>query len=118
MNLDETVPARNVPTLTGAGITRGQVTHEQAARRAEKLWRERNQPSGQDDPIWLEAEAQLKAEAEARAVSGTESRPYIDEPAQRIRPQTKSRDPADSAAQTRSATDPKAKNTAGRLRHQ
>jgi hypothetical protein len=118
MNSDKPVHARNVPTRTDERTTRGQVTHEQTARRAEKLWRERGQPAGQDDAIWLEAESQLKAEMEARPVSGTESRPYTDESAQRIRAQTKSRDPADSAAQTRSATDAKSKQSAGRLRNQ
>ncbi len=118
MNSDKPAHARNVPTRTGDRTTRGQVTHEQTARRAEKLWRERGQPSGQDDAIWLEAESQLKAEAEARPVAGTESRPYIDEPAQRVRAQTKSRDLADMAAQSRSGTDAQSKKTAGKLPNQ
>src|SRR5688572_26501755 len=103
MNPNKPVRADNVPTPTNR--PRRQIAHEEIVRRAEKLWHERNQPSGQDQAIWLEAESQLQAEAESKPVSGTESRPYANEPATPVRSQTKSRDPADSAAQTRSATD-------------
>jgi hypothetical protein len=116
MNPDKPVHARNVPTPTDR--PRRQIPHEEIARRAEKLWHDRGQPSGQDQSIWLEAESQLQADAESKPVAGTESRPYVDEPAQPVRSQTKSRDPADSAAQTRSATDAKSKKTAGKLRSQ
>src|SRR5437763_133295 len=107
MNPDKPVQAGNVPTPTSGDQTRGQITHEQIARRAEKLWTERDRPSGQDEAIWFEAEAQLKAEAESRPVAGTPSRPYVDEPAQQLRSRTKARDPAEAAAQTRSVTDSK-----------
>ena len=118
MNPDKPVHADNVPTETPPTLTRGQVTPEQISRRAEKIWRERNQPSGSDEAIWLEAESQLKAESEMQPVSGTESRPYTDEPGKQLRSRTKTQDPADAAAQPRSATDPQAKKTAGRLRNQ
>jgi hypothetical protein len=95
---------------------RRQVPREEIARRAEKIWRDRNCPAGSDDAIWLEAESQLQAEAESRPVSGTPSRPYTDEPATPVRSQTKSRDPAESAAQTRSPTEGKV--PAGRRRSQ
>jgi hypothetical protein len=114
MNPDKPVHAANTPTER----PRQQIPHEQIARRAEQLWRERSCPAGSDEAIWLEAESQLQAEAEARPVSGTESRPYIDEPAKPIRSRTKSRDPADAAAQPRSATEGKAKQSAGKLRNQ
>lgn len=116
MNPAKPVHADNVPT--SPDHPRRQIPHEQIARRAEQLWHERNQPSGMDEAIWFEAENLLQAEAESRPVAGTESRPYVDEPAQPVRKQTKSRDPADMAAQTRSPTDPKSKQTAGRLRNQ
>ena len=118
MNPDKPVHARNVPTKTDADYSRGQVSHDQIAQRAQKLWRDRSQPSGQDEAIWLEAEAQLKAESESKPVAGTESRPYADEPAIPLKSRTKTQDPADSAAQTRSATDSKSKKTAGKLRNQ
>ena len=116
MNPEKPVHASNVPTQTSPESTRGQVTHEQISRRAEQLWRERNQPAGQDEAIWLEAESQLKAEAESRPVSGTESRPYIDEPGKQLSSRSKSRDPSDSAAQPRSATENKSKSQAPKLR--
>ena len=118
MNPEKPVHAQNVPTQTLPDNARGQVTHDQIAQRAEKLWRDRSQPTGQDQAIWLEAEAQLKAEIEKQPVSGTASRPYVDEPATQLKSRTKSRDPADSAAQTRSATDAKSKKSAGKLRNQ
>jgi hypothetical protein len=116
MSPDKPVHADNVPTPSDR--PRRLIAREEIARRAEKLWHDRNRPSGQDDAIWLEAESQLQSEAEAKPVSGTESRPYANEPGQPVRSQTKSRDPADAAAQTRSATDPKSKKTAGKLRNQ
>jgi hypothetical protein len=118
MNPDKTVRARNVPTNTQPDNSRGQVSHEQIAQRARQLWQQRNSPSGQDEAIWLEAETQLKAEIESRPVSGTESRPYMDEPAQPLRSRTKVQDPSESAAQTRSATDAKSKQSAEKLRNQ
>lgn len=117
MNPDKPVHANNVPTAATGETNRGQVTEDQIRGRAEKLWRDRQQPSGQDDAIWLEAEAQLKAEAEARPVAGTPSRPYIDEPATQVKSRTKVQDSAESAVQTRSATDAKAKKSAGKLRN-
>ena len=112
------VHAANVPTPTPTDFSRGQIPHDQIAQRAEKLWRERNQPSGRDEAIWLEAEAQLKAEAESRPVAGTDSRPYVDEPGQPLRASTKSRDPADAAVQTRSPTENQAKPKGPRIRNQ
>jgi hypothetical protein len=116
MNPDKPVHAANVPTPTER--PRRQFLHEEIARRAEKLWHERGEPSGQDQAIWLEAESLLEAEAEAKPVAGTPSRPYVDEPANPVRNKSKSRDPADQAAQTRSATDAKSKQTGGQLRNQ
>jgi hypothetical protein len=116
MNPDKPVDADNVPTPTER--PRREFPHEEIARRAEKLWHDRNHPAGNDEAIWLEAESQLQAEAESRPVSGTESRPYRTEPAKPVRTQTKSRDPADAAVQTRSATETKTRNTAGKLRKQ
>lgn len=117
MNPDKPVEADNVPTPTER--LRRQFSHEEIAQRAEQLWTERGQPSGQDDAIWLEAESLLKGEADQRPVAGTESRPYVNEPAkQPAKPSTKSRDPAETGVQTRSATDAKSKQTAGRIRNQ
>ena len=116
MNPDKPVHARNVPTPTER--PRRQLLHEEIARRAREIWHGRNQPAGSDEAIWLEAESQLQAELESRPVSGTESRPYVDEPATPVRPQTKSRDPAEAAAQTRSATDAKSKQSPGKIRNQ
>jgi hypothetical protein len=118
MNPDKPVQAHNVPTHTEGDYSRGQVSHEQIARRAEQLWRERGQPSGRDEQIWFEAEAALKAEAESRPVAGTDSRPFVDEPARQMRSRTKVQDPSESAVQTRSATEAKAKKSAGHLRSQ
>jgi hypothetical protein len=91
--------APNTPTQQ----PRRQIPREEIACRAERLWHERGCPGDSDDAIWLEAESQLQAEAEAQPVSGTESRPYTDEPGTPVRTNTKSRDPAEAAAQTRSA---------------
>ena len=118
MNPDKPVRAHNVPTRTEADFSRGQVPHEQVARRAEQLWRERGQPSGRDEQIWFEAEAALKAEAESRPVAGTESRPYVDEPGRPVRSRTKVQDPSEAAVQTRSATESAAKKNSGHLRNQ
>ena len=116
MNADKPVHAHNIPSPTAR--LRPQASHEEIARRAEKIWRDRGQPHGQDESIWLEAESMLKGEAESKPVSGTPSRPNVDEPAQPVRSKTKSRDSADAAAQTRSATDAKSKRSAGKLRNQ
>lgn len=116
MPSDKPVHANNVPTPTGADYSRGQVTQDQIARRAEKLWRDRNQPSGQDEAIWFEAEAQLKAEAESQPVAGTDSRPYVDEPGKQLTSRTKVQDPSESAVQPRSATEGKTKSKAPKLR--
>lgn len=37
------------------------VSHDDIARRARALWQSRHCPSGCDDAIWLEAEAELRA---------------------------------------------------------
>lgn len=115
MNPDKPVHAENVPTSTER--PRRSIPHAEIARRAEQLWQERGQPSGQDEAIWLEAESQLQSAAEARPVAGTASRPYVDEPSQALRPQTKSRDPAEAGAQTRSATEAKPKRNSGKIRN-
>lgn len=116
MHPDKPVHAANVPTP--ANRQSDQVAREEIARRAEKLWRDRGQPAGQDDAIWLEAENQLKAEAESRPVSGTESRPYVDEPGTQVRARTKTQDPSESAVQTRSPTEGKKRPNTPRLRNQ
>jgi hypothetical protein len=102
MNPDKPVHANNVPTPTPTDSTRGQVTRDQIARRAEQVWRDRRQPTGQDDAIWLEAEAQLKAEAESKPVTGTESRPLQNETTVPLKSRTKVQDPADAAVQLQS----------------
>ena len=38
------------------------LTHEQIAERAKSIWLKKRCPSGQDQKIWHEAEAQLKKE--------------------------------------------------------
>lgn len=114
MSLDQPVQADNRPTSE----PRRQIPHETIAARAEKLWHERNCPAGRDEAIWFEAESQLQAEAEAKPVSGTPSRPYVDEPAQPIRPRTKTQDPTDSAVQTRSGTEPKSRRGSEKIRSQ
>jgi hypothetical protein len=114
MNPAKPVQAQNVPTAQ----PRQQIPHEQIARRATQLWQERGSPAGQDDAIWLEAESQLQAEAEARPVAGTPSRPYTDEPGVPVRDRTKVQDPAESAVQTRSATEAKGRRKAKEVRSQ
>ncbi|GEM_PF-5322401 len=42
------------------------VTHEAIAERARELWREQGCPTGCDQAIWFEAEAELKAIQEKR----------------------------------------------------
>ena len=93
MNPDRPVHAANVPTPTER--PRRQIAHEEIARRAETLWRQKGWPAGQDEAIWLEAESQLQAEAESKPVSGTASRPQTDQPLPARRAKTKSRDAAD-----------------------
>lgn len=115
MHPDKPVHAANVPIPTER--PRRQFPREEIARRAEQLWAERGRPSGQDDAIWLEAESLLEAQAESRPVSGTESRPLVDEPA-RTAKGTKSPDASSTGVQTRSATDGKSDRSAGRLRNQ
>jgi hypothetical protein len=114
MNPEKPTHAANTP----ASAPRRQVPHEQIAARAEKLWRERSCPAGSDDAIWLEAESQLQAEAEAQPVAGTPSRQYTDEPAIPTRSNTKSRDPSDAAAQTRSPTEGRSRPPKKQLRSQ
>ena len=53
--------------LTAPVSMHRQPTHEEISQRAQALWAQRGQPSGQDDEIWLEAERQLLAEAAAPA---------------------------------------------------
>ena len=118
MNPDKPVHADNVPTLTPPTLTRGQATQEQIDRQAEKVRREQKTPKQSDASARLEAESELKAEAESRPVSGTESRPYQDEAAQPIKTRTKVQDPSGSAVQTRSDTQAKAKESAGKVRNQ
>lgn len=103
MNPDKPVQANNVPTPE----PRRQIPREQIAARAEKLWQERSCPAGSDEAIWLEAESQLQAEAEARPVAGTPSRPYVDEPGIQTRSRTKVQDPSEAAVQPRRATEPR-----------
>jgi len=114
MNPDKPVRADNVPTPN----PQQSFSRDAVKRRAEQLWHARGQPTGQDDAIWLEAESQIAAEAEQRPVSGTPSRPYADEPGVQVRPRTKVQDPAESAVQTRSATDPMGKKKTKQLRSQ
>ncbi len=57
-------------------------THDQIAARAARLWRERGEPSGQDDVIWLEAERALIEEASrATAPAPTPASPVAPAPA-------------------------------------
>lgn len=119
MNSHAPTPVQNHPTPTER--PRRQVSHDDIARRAEQLWHERNRPADQDEKIWLEAESELQAKAESRPVSGTPSRPYQDEPATPVRSGTKSSDPSEAGAQTRSATENKAQarqTSPGKIRNQ
>ena len=116
MNPEKPAQAANVPTPTER--PRRQVPREDIMRRAEQIWRDRNQPSGTDEAIWLEAESQLQAEAESRPVSGTDAQPHVDEAAKPVHSQTKSRDPAEAGAQPRPASDAKSKQRAGKIRNQ
>lgn len=96
MESDKPTRAANVPTATGTGFSRGQVAHEQIARRAEQLWRERGSPQGQDETIWLEAEAELKAKSESKPVSGTAAQPSNPTPAPEAGTRSKTRDAAEA----------------------
>jgi hypothetical protein len=50
-------------------------SEQEIAHRARELWNERGQPAGQDAPIWLEAERQLKTTTAAQhAPSATAGR--------------------------------------------
>jgi hypothetical protein len=40
-------------------------THEEITRQAETLWLDKGRPTGCDDEIWLEAERELTAQANA-----------------------------------------------------
>lgn len=51
------------------------VPHAEVAREAERLWHERGRPTGEDEPIWLEAERRLRVRME--------SPPMITPPAKR-----------------------------------
>ena len=93
---DKPVHAENVPTPTHR--PRRLIAHDEIARRAEALWREKGSPGGQDEAIWLEAESQLQAEAESKPVSGTASRPKTDQVQQAGRTKTKSGDPSTVSA--------------------
>jgi hypothetical protein len=99
MNPDRPVHAANVPTPTER--PRRQIAHEEIARRAEELWRQKGWPAGQDEAIWLEAESLLQAEAESKPVSGTASRPQTDQPLPARRTKAKGRDPSDAPASAR-----------------
>jgi len=46
----------------GSATATVSLTHEQIAERAKSIWRKKGCPSGQDQRIWYEAEAQLKRE--------------------------------------------------------
>src|ERR1044072_1158125 len=101
MNPDKPVHATNVPTPTNR--PRRQISHEQIAERAKKLWQDRGWPAGQDEAIWLEAESQLQSEVEAKPVPGTPAQPKMTEPAQPAAKQTKSHDASDTPATKPSA---------------
>ncbi len=118
MNPDKPVAAKNVPTPTPPTLTRGQFTSEQINQRLEQLRRAGKSGNAADATLRLEAESELKAEAESQPVSGTDSRPYIDEPGQQLSSRTKVQDPSEAAVQTRSATDKQAKDSAGKIRNQ
>ncbi len=50
-------------------------TEPQIAERAQQIWNHRGQPTGQDTPIWLEAERQLSGPTEVKNTpSATEGR--------------------------------------------
>lgn len=114
MNPDKPVQANNVPTPTNR--PRRQISHEQIVERAEKLWRDRGSPSGQDEAIWLEAESQLQSEAEAKPVAGTPARATTTEAAPPVARPTKSRDASDTPATAPTQT--KTKPAPGKLRNQ
>ena len=41
-------------------------THEQIAKRAQEIWKQRGRPHGQDKEHWFEAEEQLRQEMSSR----------------------------------------------------
>lgn len=46
----------------GAATATLELTHEQIAERARRIWEQRGRPDGEDDRNWREAERQLKRE--------------------------------------------------------
>ena len=57
-------------------------THDDIARKAHTLWKDRGCPTGIDDEIWLEAERQLRGESSNRwqAEAAAESRDAFNRP--------------------------------------
>jgi hypothetical protein len=55
-------------------------THEQIAKRAEMLWKEKGSPSGQDETFWLEAERQLTVEAQEKSPTPLSSKVSSEDP--------------------------------------
>ena len=47
------------------GTTKSAPTHDQIADRARAIWQSKGWPAGRDEENWREAEAQLRAEANA-----------------------------------------------------
>lgn len=41
-------------------VAQAEITHEMISQRARELWEKKGKPTGQDEQIWLEAEAELK----------------------------------------------------------
>ena len=77
-----------------------ELSHEQIAERARKLWMERGSPGGRDLEHWLEAEKQLRQEAQpGRSAPGSRDRD-LDEAEKRLdglvepKPSPASRTPA------------------------
>ena len=118
MDADKPVEAHNVPTPTPPDLGRGAITSEQKNERMAHLRRTGKSGDNREAALRLEAESQLKAELESKPVAGTPSRPYVDEPGQQHSSRTKVQDPSESAVQTRSATDPKSRDSAGKIRNQ
>jgi hypothetical protein len=111
-------PHRHITRMWSMDKAQSEAALREWAARAEKLWHDRNCPTGQDEAIWLEAESQLLAEAETRPVAGTPSRPYVDEPARQVSDRTKVQDPTGSAVQTRSETKPPKSKRSKQIRTQ
>ena len=59
----QTPPKRIVPAFKSTG-SKPALTHDQIAACAQTLWQARGCPSGQDLYIWLDAQAQLRNEAQ------------------------------------------------------